>query len=337
MTIKIQSTTRLWVGIDIAKATFQMALWGHEDIRPMRVASFNRNRQGCKKALAWLRKEAPEGALVGVVMEATGALAEETANWLVALDPTLHIAIVNPIQTSAFIRSLGLRNKTDDLDAKALAQYGTQRKPDAWMPMPLEFQILRELTRTRTDLLRARTAMMLRLKDHKRAMTLIPQAMRAVIRTLDTQIAKLDGAIRDHVEAHQTLEAQTQIGQSIKGIGLVTAVTVLAEVGDLRRFPRSRQLTAFAGLSPRQHLSGTSVHGRSPMCKRGSGRVRAALFMAAVCAVRFNPDMAEVYNRLIERGKHKRVALGAVMRKLLVTMRALVIADKHWQPKAATA
>ena len=73
------------------------------------------------------------------------------------------------------------------------------------------------------------------------------------------------------------------------------------------------------------------------MCKRGSGRVRAALFMAAVCAVRFNSDMAEVYNRLIGKGKHKRVALGAVMRKLLITMRALAIADKNWQPKAATA
>ena len=337
MSIKTPSTTRLWAGIDLAKATFQLALWGHEEIRPMRVASFKRNRQGCKKAMTWLREETPEGASVGVVMEATGALAEETAGWLLSLDPTLHIAIVNPIQTSAFIRSLGLRNKTDDLDAKALAQYGAQRKPGDWMPMPPEFQALRELTRTRTDLIGARTAMMLRLKDHKRLTKLVPQAMRAVIRTLDSQIARLDGAIQDHLEAHEILEAQTQIGQSIKGIGLVTAATVLAEMGDLRRFPRSRQLTAFAGLSPRQYLSGTSVHGRSPMCKRGSGRVRAALFMAAVCAVRFNPDMAEVYNRLIEKGKHKRVALGAVMRKLLVTMRALAIADKLWQPKAETA
>jgi transposase len=325
--------TMVWAGIDLAKATFQMALWGHEDIRSMRVASFKRNRQGCKKALAWLKTEAPEGASVAVVMEATGALAEETAGWLRSLEPTLHIAIVNPIQTSAFIRSLGLRNKTDDLDAKALAQYGAQRQPGNWVPMPPEFQVLRELTRTRTDLIAARTAMMLRLKDHKRMAKIVSQAMRAVMRTLETQIAKLDGAIQDHIEAHEALAAQAQIGQSIKGVGLVTAGTVLAEMGDLRRFPRSRQLTAFAGLSPRQHLSGTSVHGRSPMCKRGSGRVRAALFMAAVCAVRFNPDMAEVYNRLIERGKHKRVALGAVMRKLLVTMRALVIADKDWQPK----
>jgi transposase len=337
MTIKIQSTTQLWAGIDLAKATFQMALWGHEDIRPMRVASFKRNRQDCKKAVAWLKKEAPEGTSIGIVMEATGALAEETAGWLLSLEPTLYIAIVNPIQTCAFIRSLGLRNKTDDLDAKALAQYGAQRKPDVWKPLPPEFQALRELTRTRTDLIGARTAMMLSLKDHKRLTKVVPQAMRAVIRTLETQIAKLDGAIQEHLEAHETLEAQAKVGQSIKGVGLVTAVTVLAEMGDLRRFPRSRQLTAFAGLSPRQHLSGTSVHGRSPMCKRGSGRVRAALFMAAVCAVRFNPDMAEVYNRLIEKGKHKRVALGAVMRKLLVTMRALVIADKDWQPKAATA
>lgn len=336
MTIKSPSNPQLWAGIDLAKATFQLALWGHEELRAMRTASFNRNRQGCRKAMAWLKKEAG-GESIGIVMEATGAFAETTAGWFLALESSLHIAIMNPIQTSAFLRSLGLRNKTDDLDARALAMYGAQRKPGAWVPLPAEIKTLQEMTRVRTDLVSARTSMMLRLKDHKRVTPIVPQAMRAVIRTLDAQVKALDDGIRAHLEAHETLEAQVQILESIKGVGLLTAVTVLAEAGDLRRFPRSRQLTAFAGVTPRQSLSGTSVRGRSPMCKRGSGRIRAALYMAATCAIRFNPDMAAVYNGMVARGKHKRVALGAVMRKLLVIMRALLIRGTTWKPKAATA
>jgi transposase len=337
MTIKSPSNPRLWAGIDLAKATFQLALWGHEDLRSMRTASFPRNRLGCRKAVAWLRKENPEGRPIGIVMEATGAFAETTAGWLLALDPSLHISIMNPIQTSAFLRSLGLRNKTDDLDARALALYGAQRNPGAWIPLPPEIQVLREMTRTRTDLLSARTSMMLRLKDHKRVTKLVPQAMRAVIRTLDAQVEALDEGIKEHLETHEALEDQVRIMVSIKGVGLVTAVTVLSETGDLRRYPRSRQLTAFAGVTPRQNLSGTSVRGRSPMCKRGNGRIRAALYMSAVCAIRYNPDMTEVYERMVAKGKHKRVALGAVMRKLLVLMRALVVRDQTWKPRAVSA
>ena len=113
------------------------------------------------------------------------------------------------------------------------------------------------------------------------------------------------------------------------------ATTVLVEMGDLRRFTRSRQLTAFAGLSPKRKESGTSVHGKTRMCKQGSGRVRAELYMAAGCAARFNPDMKATYENLLAHGKEKRAALGAVMRKLLVLMRAVAKADQDWVPRAA--
>jgi transposase len=326
-----------WAGIDLAKATFQLAFWGQDELRAMRVESFERTRQGCKKALAKLQRETPEGCRIALVMEATGSFAETTAAWFLALDPSILVAIANPIQTSAFIRSLGLRNKTDDLDAKALAKYGEQRNPFAWAPLEPDYQVLRDMVRARQDLVRSRTAMNLRLKDHDRCAPLATKALRAVIRTLERQIEALDAGILKHVEGHTGLKAYVERMESIKGVGRLTAATVLAELGDLKRFTRSRQLTAFAGLSPRQKQSGTSVHGRSPMCKRGSGRVRSALFMAAVAAVRFNPDMAEVYDRLLAQGKHKRVALGAVMRKLLVIMRALVVKGRNWQPKAVSA
>ena len=139
-------------------------------------------------------------------------------------------------------------------------------------------------------------------------------------------------SIHEHLKAHPALEAQAQRLATIKGVALITAVTVLAEFGDLRRFVRSRQLTAFAGLSPKLNRSGV-FKGSSPLCKQGSARVRAVLYCAAASAARFNPDMAKTYKDLIAKGKHKRSALGAVMRKLLVLMRAVLLADKNWEAR----
>jgi transposase len=300
----------------------------------MRVRSFPRCEDSARALLAWLRGNAGPDDPIGIVMEATATFAEELATWLLDLDPGLHVAIVNPLQTSAFLRSLGLRNKTDDLDAKALAQYGTERQPVPWeKPLP-EMAILKDLVRVRMDLVHARTAMALRLKDHARVSKSAAKAMAKVIRALDAQIKALEVEIRKHLRAHEALGKQAERMDSVVGVGLLTAVTVMAELGDLRRFARSRQLTAFAGMSPRRKESGTSVRGKPRLCKQGSTRVRAALYLAASAAVRFNPDMKAFYDRLLTQGKVRRVALAAVMRKLLVLMRAVLKAGHDWVPEA---
>jgi len=324
-----------WVGIDLAKLTFQVALWGHLDFPEMQTRSFDRTRKAMKPFLAWLKEQAPAGARLGLVMEATGTFAEEVASWVLDLDPTLWVAIMNPGQTSAFIQSLGFRNKTDDLDAKGLAKYGHERRPAPWERPTPEMAVLKDLVRIRMNLINTRTAMHLRLRDHQRASKTASSAMRKVILSLKAQIQVLDLAIKDHVAANKEIAHQVRLYTSICGIAQVTATTVMVELGDLRRFPRSRQMTAFAGLSPKKKQSGTSVHGKTRMCKQGSSRVRAALFMAAGSAVRFNPDMRATYLNLLAHGKEKRAALGAVMRKLLVLMRAVLMADRNWQGKAA--
>ena len=324
-----------WAGIDIAKDTFQMALWGHLDFRDMRVRGFQRQWKAMKQVVAWLREEAPKGAPLGVVMEATGKLAEEVATWLRKLMPELKIAIVNPAQTAAFIKSLGFRNKTDDLDGKALARYGKDRNPVEWEPPTPEMAVLRDLVRTRADLVNARTAMINRRRDHERSSKAAADALQQVIETLATQVEALDSAILTHLKAHKDLEVQVESHMTVMGVGIVTSTTVLAEAGDLRRFDRSRKLTAFAGVSPRLKDSGKSVHGKPRMCKQGSARLRAALYMAASNAIQHNPDMKPFYEDLIKRGKAPRAALGAVMRKLLVVMRAVMVAGTEWKTQRA--
>ncbi|WP_052571668.1 IS110 family transposase [Geothrix fermentans] len=326
-----------WAGADLAKASLDLALWGHEDLPRRRVRSFPRTQSGAAELLAWMKSEAPEGTRFGLAMESTGAFAEELATWLSGLDPELHLAIVNPIQSHAYIRSLGLRNKTDNLDARALAGFGSERRPRAWEKPSLALAELKDLARIRADLVDARVAMRLRLKDHPRAAKGATRALEQVIKTFDQQIGKLEAAIRAHMKHHEALGAQVKRLTSIKGVGLITAVTIVGELGDLRRFIRSRQLTAFAGVSPRKKESGISVRGTTRLCKQGNARVRAALYMAAMSAVRSNPDLADTYASLLRRGLHWRAALGAVMRKLLVLMRAVLKAEHDWVPKIQAA
>jgi transposase len=329
--------TIYWAGFDLAKLTFLAAVWGHQEFKEMDIRPFKRTRKAMKGVLDWLRTMAPEGATIGVVMEATATFAEEVACWLLDLDPGLMVAIVNPGQTSAFVQSLGLRNKTDDLDGRALARYGFERHPVNWERPTPEMAALKDLVRTRMDLVNARVAMTLRLKDHERTAKSASQALGKIIRSLADQIAALDEAIQEHVAAHPDLSQMVMRLTSIKGVGLVTATTVLVELGDLRRFSRSRQLTAFAGLSPKLRQSGTSLHGKARLCKQGSPRVRAVLYMAAGSAARYNPDLKAAYEGLQGKGKTKRSALGAIMRKLLVLMRAVLKADHDWVPMRTAA
>ena len=329
------SPTISWVGIDISKADFHMAFWGHEDFSKMEVLVFTRQRKFMKEVLAKLTEAAPAGMQLGIVMEATGKFSEEVATWLLKLDPKLRIAIVNPAQTSAFIKSLGFRNKTDGLDAKALARYGKDRNPVAWEPLSPERAVLRDLTRTRGDLVDARTAMKNRLNDHKRASRAAAKALETIIRSLDGQVEALEVAIEEHVKAHPELAHQVRLFRTIKGIGIVTSTVILAEIGDLHRFSRSRKLSAFAGVSPKLKDSGTSVHGKPRMCKQGNARIRVALYMAASNAIQHNPDMKAFYEQLRSKGKEPRSALGAIMRKLLVLMRAVLIAGEDWKPRLA--
>jgi transposase len=329
--------TTCWAGFDMAKLSLMAAIWGYQEHCDRTVRPFNRTRKAMKLLLGWLREMVPEGKRIGIVMEATGSFSEEVAEWLLDLDPTLRIAIVNPGQTSAFIRSLGFRNKTDDLDAKALAQYGQERQPVLWQRPSPEMKALRDLVRTRIDLVQARTAMKLRLGDHERTAKMASKALATVIESLTAQIAVLDLAIEKHVAAHESLSHQVERLCSIKGVKMVTATTILVELGDLRRFTSSRQLSAFAGLSPKLRQSGTSLNGKAHLCKMGSGRARAALYMAAGSAARFNPDLKATYQDLQAKGKTKRSALGAVMRKLLVLMRAVLVADHDWVPMRSAA
>ena len=160
-------------------------------------------------------------------------------------------------------------------------------------------------------------------------------SIREVIATLDDQIAQVERQIRQHFDDHPDLKRKRDLLTSIPGIGETTAGSVLAEIPHLDRFESAKAVAAYAGLSPRQRRSGTSIHGRPRLCKTGNSRLRKALYMPAIVALRFNPVLRLFAERLGAAGKHKRLIIGAVMRKLLVLAYGVLRSGKRFDANYA--
>lgn len=326
-----------WVGADVSKATFDVGLVGcgqHYPDTPLReipTNSFERSPEGVEAFLDWLDAQDVEEEKVRVVMEATGNYSIQLAVWMLSARPSLAPAIVNPHHTAAFIKSMGVRNKTDSLEARALGFYGVERHPAAYEAPSPEHAELRALSRYRNQLVRQRTMMKNQMQEPC-ACAFVKKNQKKRLRLISDDIDRVEKEMKALVEQDEGLKRNVTLLTSIYGVAFINATTVLAELGDLRRFHLARKLTAFAGLSPRHHNSGSSVHGRSRMCKQGNPRVRQCLYLSALSAIRGNTEFRRIYNKLIAHGKTKMTALGAIMRKLLTVMRAILISGHPYQP-----
>ncbi len=329
-----------WIGMDVAKLKFDAALLLPHEATPQgqqRAATrvFERSPAGVRSCLAWvqegLARAGQEGVMLRAVLEATGKYSEELAQWVRQEKAQIAPAIVNAAQAAAFARSLHLRNSTDPVSARMLALYGHQRIPRAHVPLVPERAQLRELCRYRAALVNEQTAASNRLEQGSSCKQ-VARMMQAHLNGLRSKVARLDKEIAAHIAKHASLCVDHALLCSIPGVGPVTATVVLAELGDLRDFQRRNALSAHAGISPRRVQSGSSVHRQTRMSKQGNAPVRGVLYMAALTASTRNPSLAQFYKKLIANGKPKKAALGAVMRKLLLMMRAVLINETPYDP-----
>ncbi len=251
--------------------------------------------------------------------------------WLLEADPALTPACVNPLHAKRFAQSLGTRNKTDRVDARILARMGAERKPPPHEPPGPATRELRSLVRERRELVAERTRLTNRIGEGTNSAFVRKERAR-LLKSIETTLVRMDREIARTIAASDVLRVDIARLLTIPGVGIITAATVLAELGDLRRFATGRQLAAFAGLSPRRHESGTSVHGRTRMCKQGNPSVRATLYMSAVTTARMEKGMKATYQHLLANGKAPKAALGALMRRQLLLMRALLAHNSDYLP-----
>jgi transposase len=297
------------VGSDIAKDKFDVCVMdaqgtGHQTTLPNTPSGIN-------KLHRWLKKQGAKNA--HICLEATGVYGD-------ALAESMHqrgyvVSVVNPVRIKAYAASQMRRNKTDALDAALIADYCRTQQPPDWTPPSPELKELRALVRHLDDLKQERQRARNRLEAQTDS-SVVARQLRTQITFLDQQIDQTQHFIRQHINQFPDLKRQHDLLKSIPGIGDITACQLLAELGNMRRFNDVRQVVAYVGLNPRHHQSGKkhSTHGISRM---GRASLRAALYMPAVVAKRYNPLLATFAERLKRNHLTGKQIIVAVMRKLI--------------------
>lgn len=311
------------LGIDISKAKFDVALiQGNAKIKSK---VFNNNPEGFAELKEWLNIQSVTN--LHSCMEATSTYGNALARFLV--EAGYKVSIVNPSRPKAFGKSELSRTKTDRADAKVIARFCAALKPAPWTPPPLEIEQLQALVH-RLDSLTT-----MQQQEQNRIATADPilvEAITAHIDFLKEQIEMTKKLIRQHFEQHPHLKSQRDLLTSIPGIAELTATVLLAEIRDISAFDTADQLAAFAGLTPREFSSGSSIHGKPRLSKIGNSRLRKALFMPAIVARRYNSPIAAFCARLTAKGKSKMSVIGAVMHKLLRQVFGVLKSQRSFDP-----
>ncbi len=310
----------IFVGIDVSKATLDVA------VRP--------------NGEAWTSANAPDGidALVAriaalsptlVVLEATGRYEAPCAAALASAG--VPVAVVNPRQVRDFAKSTGRLAKTDALDAAILALFAERVRPE---PRPLpdaESEAFAALLARRRQLI----TMMVAEKNRAHvAAASVATSVDKHVRWLEKELAALDERLVSAIRESTVWRVKDDLLQAIPGVGRMLSTTLLADLPELGRLNR-REIAALVGVAPINRDSGPYRGTRSVW--GGRSTVRTALYMSALSAVKWNPPVKALYDRLVGKGKPKKVALVACMRKLLVTCNAVVRDGAAWERDLALA
>ena len=304
----------VFVGIDVAKASLDVCL-----LSEAKRFTTSNDRTGVRKVLS----ELPEAGSCLIVLEATGGYQRAIVAELIAVGH--QVAVVNPRQVRDFARGLGILAKTDRLDAEVIARFGQHTQPRLVEKMPQIQEELQQLVVRRRQLIDLRTAETNRLEMARSKSVL--KSVRGMIEQLQKNVRKIEKEIADLLKSDEQLKCQAALIQSVPGVGVVTATTLVAELPELGRLNR-QEIAALAGLAPFSRDSG-KFHGRRSIWG-GRRTVRSVLYMAALTARRCNPILREFALRLEAAGKPFRVVLTACMRKLLVILNTIVKNNSPW-------
>jgi transposase len=315
---KHMPSSPLFVGIDVAKATLDIALRPSEQLWQIIYDDAQ---------IEALVTQLSELSPTLIVVEATGGLERILVAALVAAK--LPVVVINPRLARDFAKAIGRLAKTDRIDAQVLAHYGEAIRPSL-RPLPdANTQQLRALVDRRRQLMDMMSAEQSRLNTSSAR---IRDSIEYHLTWLRQQVARLDDDLDGMLKASSLWREYDAILQSTPGVGPVlsrTLISQLPELGDLNR----KAVAALVGVAPFNRDSGT-WRGRRTIWG-GRATVRAVLYMSTLVATRYNPVIREFYERLLVSGKVKKVALIACMRKLLTILNAMIKHQQQWQPRVA--
>lgn len=306
------------VGIDVGKAQLDVFL-------------LERNKTLCvanePDAIRALVCRLARYRLARIVIEATGRLEQPFVR--AALAKGLPVIVVSPLKVRRYAGAIGQLAKTDLIDAQLIARFGAAVKPIPHRLCDAKSQKIKDLMVRRRQLTDMRTM-------EKNRLQVMPEVIRHsiqhVIDILDQEIQHLDLALDQAVEAHAPWKHKRDILTSMPGIGNTVAYTLLGDLPELGTLSR-RQIAALTGVAPFNRDSGR-LRGKRRI-RGGRAHSRTALYLSAMSAVRFNPDIRRFYQRLLRSGKHKKVALIACIRKIITALNAMLRDNVKWQSAIA--
>ena len=316
------------VGIDVSAGTLVVAL--ERDHQPGRQRrEFLNTAVGHEGLIQWLSKSA---TAVQVCIEATGLYSLDLALALHRAEG-IEVMVANPRAIADFAKALLQRSKTDQLDAEVMLEFARRMPFVAWQPPSSPQLDLRALMRRITGLKLVSQQEKNRLHSVSQSAEITPLVRKDIqshLVQLERHIEKLEHQAETIVQADRELARQFCHLVSVRGIARVSALHLLAELVVLAPDMTARQWVAHAGLDPRHHESGTSVHKPTRISRAGNRYLRSALFMPALVATQHDPNIRAFYQKLVDRGKTKMQAIVAVMRKLLHALHGMLRTDSDF-------
>lgn len=310
------------IGIDVSMDSIDVR-YGYIDfnqnISLSTSKTFKNTSAGHKGFLKWaLKNKLSESLPTTFVMETTGTYHENLAHFLHKNKQQVSVVLPNKIRNYA--KSLETKSKTDPIDSAAITRFALERKQTLWLPPNPKLKAIRDLTREHNSI----KTMISEVKNQIHAKDYAFKANKDTIKRkvkliafLDKQVDAICNEIKEIIESIPGLYDKINKLDTIKGVGFITIVTVLAETNCFENVASAKQLASYAGVDVVFNDSGKRK-GKTSISKKGNKFIRKAIFMPALSASRHNHHLKELYNRLVNKGKNKRLALIAVARKLLL-------------------
>jgi len=327
------------VGIDIAKDKFSACLFTYDTASDLGwwtdVIEFRNNKTGFNQLVRWSRKNSNKDYQIRYLMEPTSTYHEALAYHLHSLKNPVYL--IFPAKAKEFAKYQGIKTKTDEIDARTLSTIGAiDRKLKTWTPPKPIYRTLKQMCRFNMRMERIRTELnnqLSALKAGANAESSLIANYTALICELDKQQEKNKALIKKTVDTDLDLSAKVDRIVTIKGVGYLTAVSVIAETDGFSLIENRKQLASFAGLDVMAYMSGT-IDICHRITKKGNSYIRAALYWPAISASMHNAQMKELYNRVASKNtKTKMIAITAVMRKLLLLIFTLWKSGEEYDPK----
>lgn len=299
-----------FLGIDIGKDKFDVALLDTDKPNKVKSKVFTNNFKGFEQLSIWVKNKKIDS--LHACMEATGVYSHGLAEYL--FNQNFKVSVVNPARIKSFGKVELSRNKTDQADAALIARFAHKIGPGDWKPAPAHVKELQALVGRLEDLCKIERQEKNRLlvTSDKSAIA----SINVIVEVIEKQIKEIKLKIKNLINNNPDLKNKNDLLETIPGVGEAVIMNILAYAGNVEDYNNAKQYAAFAGLNPKQHQSG-NMKGRTVLSKTGNPIIRKTLFMPALTARKCNPIIEKFSKNLISSGKTKMCIVGACMRKML--------------------